>query len=346
MDADIGRILAERKERWRRFCDMASPQRYVYLVHYDDRIEPDRPQPHPARKTERIEWAWRDYLRQCDRLRRIDDDSLAFLSPYTGTEIFAAAFGCPVRRPEDNMPYARPLIRSAAEVSRLRVPAIDAPPLGDLFDIADELRRRAGPDALMKLPDIQSPAGIAALIWEKERFFLGLIDAPEAVKELADKVEQLLTAFVDEWFRRYGTECVAHFPDYYVDRGLTLSEDEIGSVSRGMFEEFFLPHLVRLSQRYGSLGIHCCAWARHHWESLKKVPNLRMLNLAPRGNELPAMHETFAAAAPQMHTSVDAGDLRARLDRFPEAAHLVLETSTKTMDDAAAVAQRFARVLR
>ena len=99
-----------------------------------------------------------------------------------------------------------------------------------------------------------------------------MVEEPEAVKELCCKTHELLTSFLDEWFRRYGKTFIAHHPDYYMPYGVTLSEDEAGSVSPEMFEEFFLPHLTALSERYGQIGIHCCANAMHQWENFKKIP--------------------------------------------------------------------------
>ncbi len=94
-----------------------------------------------------------------------------------------------------------------------------------------------------RMPDIQSPMDIAALIWVKSDFYIAMIEEPEAVRELAEKVRCLLTAFLDEWFRRYGTGYVAHFPTYWMEGGLTLSEDEVGAVNPAMFDTFFLPEL-------------------------------------------------------------------------------------------------------
>ena len=69
---------------------------------------------------------------------------------------------------------------------------------------------------------------------------------------------EILTAFLDEWFARYGDEYIAHHPDYYMSKGMTLSEDEIGACGTDVFESMFLPELVSLSEYYGGIGIHCC----------------------------------------------------------------------------------------
>jgi len=45
-----------------------------------------------------------------------------------------------------------------------------------------------------------------------------------------------------------------------------------------MFEEFCLPNLVELSERYGGLFVHCCATADHQYGSFKQIPRLRGLN--------------------------------------------------------------------
>jgi hypothetical protein len=146
----------------------------------------------------------------------------------------------------------------------VKVPELSSSSLANIFEMSDELHRRTGPNSLMRLPDdIQSPMNIAALIWDKSDFYVALMETPEAVRELADKVRTLLTAFLDEWFRRYGTAFIAHYPFYYMERGVTLSEDEIGAVNPDTFDEFFLPELTYLSERYGGIGIHCCANARH-----------------------------------------------------------------------------------
>ena len=105
------------------------------------------------------------------------------------------------------------------------------------------LREKTDNNATIRLPDIQSPADIAALILRKDAFFIGMMEEPDAIKELIAKAMELLVQFLDAWFEEFGSSFVAHFPDYYMDYGLTLSEDEIGVISTAMFDEFFLENL-------------------------------------------------------------------------------------------------------
>ncbi len=253
---------------------------------------------------------------------------------YTGTEIFAEAFGCKVHRPENAMPFALPLISSASQVAGLKVPELSTSSLAYLFDIGDELRRRAGDDALMRIVDVQSPMDIAALIWNKSDFYVAMIDSPEAVRELAHKVSDLLTSFLDEWFSRYGREFMGHFPNYYVPYGVTLSEDEVGVVNAEIFEQLFLPELSMLSERYGALGMHCCANSRHQWEGFLHIPNLRLLNLAQPQEIMDEAYEFFAPHVVQMHTGYVVDPVWSWPAKKPAGSRIVIEVTATTRDEA------------
>ncbi len=329
-----------RKQRWLDFYDFSRPRRQRFLVAYLPGLEP-RPWPWPDNHAARLEWAWKKYQLMCERSTWLDDDWLPYLDVYTGTEIFAAAFGCQVHYPDNDMPFALPLIHSASEVSGLRVPDLDCPATAPLLRTAGELLRRAGPGALLRMVDLQSPMDIAALIWEKTSFYPALIQAPEAVLELADKVQTFMARFLDEWFGRFGREYIAHYPDYYVPRGITLSVDEVGAVSPGIFEQFFLPELVHLSERYGGIGIHCCANARHQWKGFARVPGLMLLNLVQPGGVMRKAVDFFGdrVALWPMVQGEEAAWFRAPSD-LPAPARGVWEFTASTRDEALAIVER------
>jgi hypothetical protein len=228
---------------------------------------------------------WLTYLlgRHEERLRwheALDDHSVPFVKLSTGTELFAAAFGCDVHVYEDSPPAALPLVRTAEEADRLAVPSLDAPSLARVFEMARLVRERVGPKVPISVPDIQSAFDIAALIWRKEDLYIATKTAPDAVKRLVEKCQALLIRFFDAFIREVGEVNLSHCPIAWAppELGVWLSEDEAGAMSVRMFEEFCLPNLVELSQRYGGLFVHCCATADHQYGSFRKIPNLRGLN--------------------------------------------------------------------
>ena len=331
--------VEQRKERWRQFLSPQEPPIHVFRISYaPDVVEP--PKPWLENRTQRIEWALRTYERDLARLQWLRDDSIPYLWVQTGTEIFAEAFGCDVHRPADTMPFALPMIRSAGEVSAVNVPELSRSSIAGLFEMMDELRRRAGDGADVRLVDIQSPMDIAALIWDKNTFYAALLDEKDAVRELAAKIGELLTAFLDEWFARYGKAFVAHFPDYYMPEGITLSEDEVGSVSKETFVELFLPELVELSNRYGGIGIHCCASARHQWENFRKVPNLRLLNIVQPDDVAQDAYRYFATHTTQLHSWHGDGPPWTWPQQYPGGSRVVMDAEAGSRDEALELSEK------
>lgn len=332
-------LISARKERWSRFLQLDPSVRHIILVDVDGGL-PDRPPCWPDRKADRIEWALRKYEAQLEQMRVLDDDKVPFLDVYTGTEIFPEAFGARVCRMEGEMPLALPVARNWQEAARITLPEFASTPLALLFEIADELRARAGPDTVLRLPDIQAPMDVVVQLWNKLDLFPAMLENPDPVMELASKVRTLMTSFLDEWFRRYGPEFVSHEPDYYMPCGITVSEDEIGCMNNRFFESFFLPELVGLSERYGQIGMHCCANARHHWKSFQKIPNLRLLHLDQSADVCQEAYREFSGWTAQWYTWAGDGPAWTWPKQLPADAHAVLRASAPDLSAAAELCHR------
>jgi hypothetical protein len=178
------------------------------------------------------------------------------------------------------------------QAAAIKAPKLWDSPLAALFDMADRMREKAGQDVIFKLPDIQSPMDISALIWDKNEFYIAILEEPQAVMELSHKVFKLLTEFLDEWFKRYGKSFVSHYPNYYMQQGVTLSEDEIGVISPEIFRKILADltpycdvwmvgdNLIADVAGAETVGIHSILvrsdnpGVRRYAESLKQVPKL------------------------------------------------------------------------
>lgn len=279
----IEELIKAKKEKWKNFLH-GTGDAFLFIVRVPDELITNKAvninyaKFAPGNEKILIEESIQRFQTHCERAKIIDDDFIPFLDCHSGTEIFAETFGCEAERPNDNMPFAKPLVFSASEADKIRAVKLAETSLSRFFDIADELRRRCGYFIPLKPVDVQSPIDISALIWEKTDFLIGMMEAPDSVRALACKARNLVVEFCDEWFARYGKDFISHYPDYYMENGITLSEDECGNFNPEIFDELVLEHLNFLSERYGGIGIHCCADSRHQWENFRKVKNLRVLN--------------------------------------------------------------------
>lgn len=333
-------IIEKRKQNWVDFYDLCSPVNRLLVVDYTK----DFPQPPPLwweKQKEREEWAYLRYMMQLENMEKLCDNTVPYLSMITGTEIFAEAFGCKVHKPDNNTPFALPLIKNVSEWYKIKVPKYEDTKLVNLFEMADHLKARAGKDALLSLPDIQTPVDVAALIWEKSDFYASMFEEEEAVKELSCMIKEFMFSFLDEWFRRYGKEHIAHYPEYYMPYGITISEDEIGIVSSDMYKEYFREELHEFAAHYGAIGIHCCAASDHQWDNLKEVPNLKVLNFVRNEEDTKKAVKFFGDVTAQYHTTmVDISDL-------PNAGriHLANYVYTDTFESALSIADTYNRSL-
>jgi len=333
-----------RKERWMDLYKDTGETKVLYQISCKECEKVQQPPLWPEYKQERIEWAWKKYLQDMEKMEWLDDDTIPCISLVSGTEIYAEAFGTKVYRPVDNMPFAIPSVFSPQEAEKIKIPRLEDTPLMNLFDIADELKRRGGKEAILKLPDMQSPMDVVAQIWDKTDLFPSMIEEPEAVRELAEKVKVLQMQFFDEWFARYGKEYISHCPDYYMQGGITMSIDEIGNVSADMYQEFFAKEIIELSERYGGIGIHCCADAKHQWKYLKEIPGLVMLNLYQPEHILDESYGYFKDTTAMWPAKLEhnvAGRLdNKRKEEYPEGSRLVICEYADTKEEALRLADR------
>lgn len=334
-----------RIRRWEQLYSAKPSKKMIHFIIYYPRVPSDPPKRRKETVSERIERAKRTYEWQMHNMNCYDDDAIPCIKPGGGTSTFAECFGCQVVYPENSPPFALPLVSDSRAASMLRTPKLEDTHLMDIFAINDEMRRFAGDTALIQLPDIQCPMDVAALIWDKNDLFPTMIDAPDAVLELAHKVMELQTAFLDEWFRRYGAQFIAHYPNYYMEKGITMSVDEIGSVSPAMFQEFFAGEINALSRRYGGVGIHCCANSAKQWEHLRQIEGLKMINLHRDRPEVFRAFDFFKDTCVQMHRPLDWQNiLPEELEKaLPERCRVVLPLEARDLEHAKELAEIYAK---
>lgn len=227
-----------------------------------------------------VPWALQNLEARIKWHETIGDDCVPYVTLWTGTEVFASAFGCSAHVYPDSPPSARPLVFTAAEADALAPPSLETRPLARVFEFAQLLRQAIGPDIPIGVPDIQSPFDIAALVWNKQDLYVALHEEPAAVKRLVDKCLTLLKGFLVAYQREVPNCNLCHCPHMWAPPalGCSLSEDEAGSMSAAMFEEFCLPSLVDLSETFGGMFVHCCATADHQYAGFNRIPHLRSMN--------------------------------------------------------------------
>jgi hypothetical protein len=169
-----------------------------------------------------------------------------------------------------------------------------------------------------------------------------MVTNPDAVKRLVDKCQRLLKAFFDRFVQEAGECNLAHCPMAWAppELGVWVSEDEAGSMSTPMFEEFCLPNLVDLSETYGGLFVHCCATADHQYKSFGKIPNLRGMNRVFQAPGPGPAIEAFSGETVLMQAWTDEEGVNDLLDMALPNTRFLFNMPGQPIEDAKGTLQR------
>jgi len=289
-----------------------------------------------------LDLSLRRYEAELTMLEAVPHDGVPVARIPTGTQLFAAAFGCNVHIYPDSPACALPLVETADEADALLAPSLSAPPLARVFELGRLLRERLGPDVPINVPDMQSPFDIAALVWRKEALYMALVDSPDAVRRLVERCRRLLTDFLQAFMREFGECCLAHCPNAWAppELGCWLSEDEAGCMSTAMFQEFCIPPLTEMSHTFGGMFVHCCATADYQYESLKRIPNLRGMNRVFQSPGPRPAIEAFTPDTVLMVAWTDESGCASMLDMALPETRFLFNMDAPTHDDAKALFAR------
>lgn len=95
-----------------------------------------------------------------------------------------------------------------------------------------------------------------------------------------------------------------------------------------------------MSQRYGQMGIHCCAHAMHQWKHLLKIPNLCLLNLNQPEEVCRKAYEFFAPHTVQRHNWQGVGPAWTYPAQYPKEAHVLIRVDAKSKEHAIELADK------
>ncbi|RMD77661.1 MAG: hypothetical protein D6820_11200 [Lentisphaerae bacterium] len=274
----------------------------------------------------------------------IEDDGVPCASLMTGTHIYAAAFGCPVHEYENSNPAALPLVQTADEADALDEPSIESSRvLERIFELGHALLEELGPEINLAPPDFQSGFDIAAQIWQKESFFMALMDPNQqaSIQRLVDRCSSLLRKMYRRLRSEFPTMTPCHCPGAAwvpPELGPWLSNDECGALNTTLFEQFCLPELIGIAEAFGGLGMHCCAGAEHQFPSFKKIPNFYAFNRVPAQKGIWPILDHFAGPGSPVHVLawLDDSTMIELMARAPEGTRFVFVRAVNSMDEAKA----------
>jgi hypothetical protein len=205
-----------------------------------------------------------------------------FLTPWYGIGTVASAFGADYIWKEKQAPAIRPKFSSVKEALNYTPEAVSQTRIGrHTLDMIDYFLDKTGGRVPMSLTDTQSPLNIAGNIVEMTSFFIEMLDDPQAVKMLLDRLAELLVEFTHEQIKRIGSALARPGHGYSSCRsfeGLGMSDDNALMISSKQYLELVAGAVELAGKPFGGPTFHSCGNWLDKVEIVKRIGGLQMVD--------------------------------------------------------------------
>jgi hypothetical protein len=239
---------------------------------------------------------WLDAAYQAEsalaRLSNIDftiGDALPIAYPNLGPEIFSAFYGCPVHFSDWGTSWTDPILDDWADADPLTLDW-NHPYLLRLDEMTDALLEMGRGKFITGMTDWHPGGDALAAFRDPQRLAVDLIEHPVEVKQLLARVEADYFKMYDHFYKKLraaGQPITSWLPLLADGKYYIPSNDFSIMISQRMYEEFFLPGLIRECQYLDRSIYHLDGpGALRHLDSILAIPELDALQwVFGAGNE-------------------------------------------------------------
>ena len=198
---------------------------------------------------------------------------------YWNTHTLALAFGCKPVFTSESKEWIRARISNVAQVSEIEIPDVWEGRTGEILEKMAEMMDALPADTLIRLPDIQSPLGVAELMWDQS-FYLALLTNPGEVHQLLERITLFTIAYIKAIRNLLGERYnpATHPQVWAPSQGYYMSDDVNSMLSPEQHLEFSISYINRINRELGPLFYHSCTWTEPYFENMMKLEGVRAVN--------------------------------------------------------------------
>lgn len=216
--------------------------------------------------------------------------AISLFVPGVSTALFPLALGCAPSITSEGCEWIAPLFHDAGAARTFIAPDIYSGRSGEVLVTVAHMLETLADGQLIRIPDIQSPLGVAELMWD-ESFYVSLLDEPAAVHHLLQEITHFEITFIQE-VKRLSAERLnaVGFPCLWGgSQGTFVADDTMSLLSPVMHLEFSVPYLNAMSDACGGLHYHSCTWREQYFANLQQLRHVHTFNWNPGNSTDPAV---------------------------------------------------------
>ncbi len=195
------------------------------------------------------------------------------------THTIPLALGCKKKFTSDGKEWISPLIKKAEDVDKIEITDVSRGRTGEILELAEKLMKKHPEEVAIRFPDIQSPLGVAELMWD-ESFYENLLLYPDEIHKLLKKITAFTIYYVKELQKILGNRanpcCFPHI--YAMPEGYYIADDTNSMVSPEMHLEYSVDYINKITDEVGPVYYHSCTWLKQYYENIKKIKNAKAKN--------------------------------------------------------------------
>ena len=207
-------------------------------------------------------------------------DYIPYIEPWHCMGVYANAFGCQIKWYDDKDPDTINVIDKPEEVYNLKPNLQNSELINMTLDTIKYFQDKVGTDIPITTCDPNGPLLCASLILKTDVFLMSLILNPKEMHHLVDLTTKV---FIEFYQKQLDLIRNPAFPGHcYVFsknvKGITVCEDNLPQIPPGIFEEFGVPALEKIAEKFDGVYVHSCGNWTHNIDVVLKIKGLKGIN--------------------------------------------------------------------
>jgi hypothetical protein len=198
---------------------------------------------------------------------------------YWNTHTLALAFGCKQKFTSEGNEWIEDMITDPEQVKDVKIPNVWDGRTGEILREMKSLFNKHPEDTLIRLPDIQSPLGVAELMWDQS-FYIALIMNPAEIHVLLDKITSFAISYIKEIKKVLGVRYnpATHPHIWSSTEGYYISDDVNSMIPPDLHMEYSINYINRITIELGPVHYHSCTWTDIYYDNIEKLQNVKAVN--------------------------------------------------------------------
>ena len=209
-------------------------------------------------------------------------DIANFLEPWYGIGTVASAFGCEYIWHQGQAPATEPPFSSVSEALKYEPQPVERTPIGrhtlEMIEYFLDVTKGQIP---ISLTDTQSPFNSASYLIETSAFYMSVIDCPEEIQRLTDRIAELNINFTRKQMELLGDALVSPGHGFASSRyfsGVGMSDDNMMMLSPEQYKLIEAPANGKFGNAFEGPVFHSCGNWSGKIDAVKQIEHLQAVD--------------------------------------------------------------------